>query len=361
MKVYFLLISLTLWSCNKTTSDSQDTEDLCFITNQGINYDHNKKSSEIKTSEEIIKNLPSHIQMSNLQEFQKFNDDAKTTEKWQAAEKDYFKSGEYQKKYALWIAALPEFNYLSVQGNYALAKNKYGLWLVEQNNNRYLPYFLGFTQNIYLADFYGKDQKFIANNQLIMNGTVVDVERLSRIPMLPKYKVIRDGVQFSINIDELKKDSDKDGFNDLFEIFTGLNPHAADTDGDGFADFVDPNPKYKSSQEKFTLMYETLVDHPAQRSRYSFNEILTNCLYFQSIHPKNSKVLMYNTDEKAPLKEDVLDHFFPAKYSKMKTYKNYPEVYFTDFSDETGDGTISAEFVNGRWKFDKKYTVTFGM
>ena len=108
-------------------------------------------------------------------------------------------------------------------------------------------------------------------------------------------------------------------------------------------------------------MYETLADHAATPLKYSFTEILTNCPYFQQINPKTTKVLVYDTAGKAPIKEDVLDQFFPGKYSKMKTYKDYPEVYFTDFSDQTGDGTISAEFVNGKWKVDRKYTVTFGM
>ena len=256
---------------------------------------------------------------------------------------------------------MPEFDYLSIQENYALAKNKYGLWIIEKNNDDFKPYFLGLTQNIYLPDFYGKDQKFLDNNQFLMNGTVVDIQRLSRIPMLPKYEVIKDGVQFAINLDEIKKDSDKDGFNDLFEKFIGLNPNSGDTDGDGITDFTDPNPKYKSGTDKFTAMYETLVDHPKAVTQYSFTEILTDCDYFQAINPKNIKVLMYDTTEKAPIKDDVLDHFFPGKYSKMKMYKGYPEVYFTDFSDKSGDGTLSAEFVNGKWKFDKKYTVEFGM
>lgn len=365
MKVYFLLLPLFILSCSKNAENGgkpkQTNEDQCFILNEGINYEDVKKPTAPLTHEEIFKDLPVYIQMKNLTDFQKFNYDLKKTEELQATERKYFDSPEYQKKFAEWIAVLPEFNYLSIQDNYALAKNKYGLWIVEKINNDFKPYFLGLTQNVYLPDFYRKDQKFLENDAFVMNGTLVDIQRLSRVPMLPKYEVIKDGVQFSINLDEIKKDSDKDGFNDLFENFIGLNPNSADTDGDGIADFIDSNPKYKSGIDKFTAMYETLVDHPKKPSKYSFVEILTDCDYFQAINPKNIKVLIYNTSEKASIKDDVLNHFFPGKYSKMKTYKNYDNVYFTDFADETGDGTISAEFVNGRWKFDKKYTVEFGM
>lgn len=365
MKVHFLLLPLFLLSCSKNAESAekpkQTTEEQCFILNEGINYEDVIKPVALPTHEEILKNLPSHIQMTELSDFEKFKYDLTTTEQLQSAEKKYFDSPEYQIKFNEWIKAIPEFNYLSIQENYALAKNKYGLWLIEKNKADFKPYFLGLTQNVYLPEFYGKDQKFLENNQFVMTGTLVDIQRLSRIPMLPKYEVVKDGVQFSIKLEDIKKDSDQDGFNDLFENFIGLNPNSADTDGDGISDFDDPNPKYKSGTEKFTMMYEALVDHPTTASQFSFVEILSNCDYFQAINPKNIKVLVYTTTEKAPIKDDVLDHFFPGKYSKMRTYKNYDEVYFTDFSDKTGDGTISAEFVNGKWKFDKKYTVEFGM
>ncbi len=365
MKVYFLLLPLLILSCNKNKESSektnQNTEDQCFILNHGINFDAVKKPVTVLTPEQILKNLPAHIQMKDVTDFKKFNYDLKVTEELQVAEKKYFEAPEYQVKFAEWITALPEFNYLSIQENYALAKNKYGLWIVEKNNADFKPYFLGLTQNVYLTDFYGKDQKFLENDQFVMTGTLVDIQRLSRVPMLPKYKVVKDGVQFILKLQDIKKDSDKDGFNDLFEKFVGLNPDSSDTDGDGIADFEDPNPKFKAGTDKFTAMYETLVDHGTKPTIYSFVEILTNCEFFQAINPKNIKVLVYNTSEEAPIKEDVLDHFFPGKYSKMKTYKNYDDVYFTDFSDPSGDGTLSAEFVNGKWKFDKKYTVEFGM
>ena len=365
MKVYFLLLTLFILSCNKSEDSSkkakESTEQQCFILNEGANYDPVAKPVVKLTHAEIIKNIPNHIQMKEASDLTPFNYDLKSTEILQEKEKNFFDSPQYQKKSSEWITALPEFQYLSIQENYALAKNKYGLWIIEKNGSDFKPYFLGLTQNIYLSDFYKKDQKFLDNNHFVTHGTVVDIQRLSRVPMLPKYEVIKDGIQFFINLDDIKKDSDDDGFNDLFEKFIGLNPNSADTDDDGITDFTDPNPKYKSGTDKFTAMYETLVDHPKSVTQYSFTEILTDCDYFQAINPKNIKVLMYNTTEKAPIKEDVLDHFFPGKYSKMKMYKGYPEVFFTDFSDKSGDGTLSAEFVNGKWKFDKKYTVEFGM
>ena len=356
---------MLLLSCKKSDTEKQkelvNTDDHCFILSNGINYDESTKAVATPTPDEILKDLPKHIHMKSLPDYKKFRYDKKETAALKETEKKYFESTDYKNKFKDWIAVLPEFNYVSVNDNFALAKNKYGFWLVEKINDQYHAYFLALTQNIYLQDFYGKDQKFIENNQFVMNGTLVGVQRLSRIPMLPKYDIIKDGVSFSVNLDDLRKDSDKDGFNDLFENFIGLRPNSADTDGDGISDFQDHNPKYKSEKSKFTSMYEMLIDQPSKNQHYSFSEVLTNCEYFQRINSKVLKVLVYNTSEKVPIKEDVLDLFFPGKYSKMKTYENYPEVYFTDFSDPSGDGTVSAEFKNGNWKLDKKYTVTFGM
>lgn len=365
MKIYALLLPFLLFSCDKKISENQNSaksvEENCFILRNGINFDEAPKSVIAPTPAEILKNLPKHIQMTYLKDFKKFTYEKKETAALKVQEKEYFASTKYQNTFKTWIAALPEFNYVSQEGNFALAKNKYGLWIVEKIENDFKPYFLALPQNVYLEDFYEKNQKFIKDNHFVMKGTLVDVQRLSRIPMLPKYEVIKEGVEFSINLDELRKDSDQDGFNDVFEKFIGLNPNSADTDKDGIPDFKDPNPKYRSESSKFTSMYEMIVDQPAKNAHYSFTEVLTNCDYFLKINPKNIKVLMYTTSENEPIKEDVLDLFFPGKYSKMKTYPNYPEVYFTDFSDLTGDGTISAEFKNGKWKLDRKYTVTFGM
>ncbi|KMQ70680.1 hypothetical protein [Chryseobacterium koreense] len=364
MKSHLWLLLPLFFSCSKkenTAAQKQTTAQNCFILKQGINVESEKKAAVIPTNEDILKKLPTHIQRNKLPDFKLFFYERKNTEILVENEKKYFESKSYKTKFSAWIKALPEFRYLSVNENFALAKNKYGLWIVENQGIDFKPYFLGFTPNFFLQDFYGKDQKFLMGQQVVFNGTLVNEQRLSEVPMLPKYEVIEDGLQFSIHLEDLRKDSDHDGFNDLFENFIGLNPNSADTDGDGINDFQDSNPKYRSATSKFTKMYEAIADEPSEKYNYSFTEILTNCEYFHSIDPKNRKILLYTTNERYPLMEDLLDHFFPRKYSKMQTYKDYPDAYFTDYADATGNGTISAEYIGGKWKIYKKSTVTFGM
>ena len=101
MKVYFLMLPLLILSCNKNAESSgktaHTTKDQCFILNEGINLDEAKKPTPLPTHDEILKNLPAHIQMKEVTDYQKFNYDLKTTEQQQSAEKKYFESPEYQK------------------------------------------------------------------------------------------------------------------------------------------------------------------------------------------------------------------------------------------------------------------------
>ena len=88
---------------------------------------------------------------------------------------------------------------------------------------------------------------------------------------------------------------------------------------------------------------------------------MTDCDYFNQINPKNGKFLFYNTEEQIPIKEDVLDHFFSVKYSKISENKFYPNTYDIDYADQKGSGNISAEFINGKWKISKKTNLYFGV
>ena len=101
MKVYILLLPFILLSCYKssesTTASKQNTEQQCFILNEGINYDDAVKPTPPPTHEEILKNLPAHIKMTDLTDFQKFTYDLKTTEALQATEKKYFDSPDIRK------------------------------------------------------------------------------------------------------------------------------------------------------------------------------------------------------------------------------------------------------------------------
>ena len=364
MKSLKFICFLVLISCNKIAEKKElkHSQDLCFQT-LGLNYEDKKPSVSVASAKDILKSLPKHVQIS---------DDEKGTlflfekEKYQgnlAKEKAWFISEAYKAKFKNWLSLLDEFNYLAKHGNYALAKNKYGMWLIEKTDKSAKPYFLGLTQNFYIPISENENLEFIKEENIVLSGSLLLVERLSRYPIVPKYTVIKDRQLFSVDLNAVKKDTDGDGYNDLFEDFIGINANSKDTDSDGTDDFNDLNPRFKSETSKLTEMYAAIADEQGIKKQYSFTEILTDCPDFQNINPKNQRFLFYNTSEQLKLKNDVLDQFFPVKYSKIQRPKNQleNETYFMDFGDGKGDGNLSAEYINGKWKITRQYNLKFGM
>lgn len=364
MKFFYSLLILLAISCEKKTEtfNKKTVEENCFQMVK-VGRETPKKPYKEPTKEQILQNLPKHIQFEIIEDKNNFEENLKYYNKEIEKEKQSFISEDYQLKYKNFITYLPEFQYIAKQNQFALAKNKYGLWLIEKNEKQKAkPYFLGLTQNIFISyNYNAPNHTFMGDESLYFWGTIIKVTRLSKYPILPKYEVIKDDVEFKINISDIKKDSDNDGYNDLFENFIGLNPNKKDSDDDGISDFEDTNPRYKSANSKFTQMYLEIADEPATKTQYSFTEVLTDCDYFNQLNPKNQKFLFYNIEENIPLKEDILDNFFPVKYSRIQENRYFKNTYNLDYADAKGSGTISAEFINGKWKISKKMNLYFGV
>lgn len=115
-----------------------------------------------------------------------------------------------------------------------------------------------------------------------MEGSLVKFVEAGGLPVYHDYSAIEDGKLFKISLKDLFKDSDKDGYNDIFEKSFGLNKNNKDTDGDGADDFNDLNPMFKSEKNKFVQLYEMLLP------QYSELEILRTYI----IHSRFSAVIV---------------------------------------------------------------------
>lgn len=78
-------------------------------------------------------------------------------------------------------------------------------------------------------------------------------------PVPPEYELVRDNALVIMDIEEIMKDTDKDGINDITERKLFLNPNSSDTDNDGFSDNEDTNPRFRSKTSEFTILYEGLL------------------------------------------------------------------------------------------------------
>lgn len=88
----------------------------------------------------------------------------------------------------------------------------------------------------------------IENGFLQLQGSLVKIVKVPGLPGYDDYSVISDGKLFTIKLEDLTRDSDHDGYNDIFEQSFGLNPDSKDTDGDGINDFEDLSPMFTSGK-----------------------------------------------------------------------------------------------------------------
>ena len=244
-KSYFLFFALFIFifSCKNSV------EENCFISKEE-NY---KYKEEIPfTINEILKHKPDYLVISDLKEFRSFKTDSTESNFYNYTdEKEELRKYEKHKKDFAKFDSLctGQFGYSAKQSigktEYAFAQNNLGFWLIKVENNKAKAYFLGLSFSHY---YFNKtqNQPIIVNGELQLQGSLVKIIKVTGLPGYDDYSAIEDGKLFKIKLSDLEKDSDNDGYNDIFEESFGLNPKNNDTDSDGINDFDDLNPLFKS-------------------------------------------------------------------------------------------------------------------
>ncbi len=172
---------------------------------------------------------------------------------------------------------------------YALGHNRQGYWLLKIENDKPSAYFLGLSFSHYYFNRI-QERPIIKGDYLQIEGSLVKIVKVDGLPGYDDYSAIEDGKLFKIRLKELTQDSDQDGNNDIFEKSFGLNPNNKDTDGDGIDDFNDMNPMYKSERNKFSQLYEQIIQTNSgilnsTKQNYSFSIYHNDCDYFHQITP----------------------------------------------------------------------------
>lgn len=132
---------------------------------------------------------------------------------------------------------------------------KYYLRISVNNGKTWKNYYTGMEKkNNYFFKNNSKFPLWKDSHNLQIEADIVRMTRPLTFPHgEPEYEVLRKNALVIININEIMKDSDGDGLNDLeekMELFT--NPLSKDTDNDGVSDPEDNNPKYKTIDNDFT-------------------------------------------------------------------------------------------------------------
>lgn len=350
----FLLLPIGLFS-----------QDKCF-DNGEKHYSARSGLLFIKDTEEsILLTHPKHITFqenkTNLSyEQDELSEYKDTSESWEE------QKAKYERKYAEFNKYFNnQFSYIQMQKeknlSYAIAKNSFGYWLLEIKNKKGRAYYIGFNKNTYINK--NQKEKFVRDNKLFIDGSFIAIAGSWGRPRHPEIEAVKDHLTFEINLNEIKRDSDGDGYNDLFENLIFLNPNSKDTDGDGIPDFTDLNPLHKSENNKFTNLFEEIIEKDStsfnnQKNNYTFETYESDCEYFQKVNPKNKRVLILSDNQTYKLKSDYKQGLFPTFYGRIKKGSNENTFYIPYFHFTSG-GKIIAVYENGKWSIqeDQEYII----
>lgn len=136
----------------------------------------------------------------------------------------------------------------------------YWLSLSEDHGKTWKKYYTGITE--FRNYFFKQNSKLPLwkdENHLQIEADLVRMIQPRMHPMPPEYETVRDNALITLDLQEILKDTDQDGLTDIEERNLFLNPLSADTDGDGIPDGEDLNPRFRSSENDFTLLYEGLI------------------------------------------------------------------------------------------------------
>lgn len=353
MKILYLGIFALLLSCTKNPEENcfekstikKDADDIIVIDTDPVSF----------TAKEILDRKPDYLKVINLNKFRNFKQDSLYSHdsKWENYD-------EIMKGYKIFKEKFSDqFMYFGEQTvgeiNYSLGKNNLGYWLLKIDKNKSSAYFLGLSfSHYYLNEI--QTMPIIKDGFLQIEGSFVKIIKVAGLPGYDDYSAVEDGKLFRINLNDLLKDSDKDGYNDIFEKSFGLNPDNKDSDGDGINDFYDMNPMFVSEKNKFSELYQALLPEYAaapdfKKMYYYFEVFKSDCDYFHQINP-DYRVLFYSEIKNKQTDYVKVTDVFDGGISKIRRNGKYPDRFYISRWNNSSSSTYVAEYKNGKWSLE---------
>ncbi|REC61592.1 hypothetical protein DRF65_15120 [Chryseobacterium pennae] len=343
MKVFYLTISLFLFSCSKRVEDKcfvdkMNTEDVVIWENVPQSY----------TLNQILAEKPNYLEITNLTAYRDFETDKEEFLLRKRGGITEISFSVFDEKFSDQFVCFGK----QKSGNtiYGLGMNRLGYWLLKIENNRPSAHFLGLSSNLY---YFNKIQQnpIVQGDKIHIEGSLVKMENPIDRGGYKNYAVIEDGKLFTVKMEDLVQDSDHDGYNDIFENSFGLNPHKKDTDGDGINDFEDKNPMFRSLDNKFTRLYDQLLSDTfvgAENLNYEFQVYKTDCEYFHQVNP-SQKVLFVSEDKKKQTYYTRVSDIIEEIISPIQKNKKNPDSFYIYKAGTFYKKDYSADYENGKW------------
>lgn len=336
-------------------------EDACFENDKEEKTAY--QEFRIDTLQEILRANPSHVKFTVDKNLTSYNKETQEDRKSYSEAEDKKRFKAYDDTFKELIKNFGnQFYYINTEKVdgivYGIGQNMFGYWLLEVKDNIPDAYYLGLSQFTHFSR--KQPEHFISGNKLVAYGSFVRISESWAYPFGPQREAVKDDLVFEIDLKAVKKDSDKDRFNNLFEKLVLLNPDSADTDKDGIPDFTDSNPLYRSEKSKFTDLYTLIIDreygqNDFGKASYFFTGYFSDCDYFHHINPTEVKVLIYPENKSSELQSDYLLGMFPEYIGKIKRDKD-KNRFFINYGSGSGGGYIEALFKNRQWALSKQST-----
>lgn len=352
MKIVYFIALILLFSC------SRSVEDRCFTND----YEQIFKSYTEKkpfTAKEILKHKPDYLAITDLKKYRTFKEDNIQSGHYNESEELSEKRWKiHEEEYKIFKSKFSDQFLFSCKQQvdditYALGTNELGSWLLKIENNEPYAYFLGLSFSHYYINNI-QDQPIMKDGFLQLQGSFVKIVKVDGLPGYDDYSAISDGKLFKISLKELTRDSDHDGYNDIFEQSFGLNANSKDTDRDGMSDFDDLNPMFTSVENKFTELYKLLLPTYAHTTvdvkelHYTFTVFESDCDYFHQVSPDERVLFIPESDRKKTFYVNITD-VTRDSISKIRKDKANPDRFYISKSGSSFENVYAAEYKNGEW------------
>jgi hypothetical protein len=246
-------------------------------------------------------------------------------------------------------------------------KNKYYIAISNDEGKTWKNFYTGLIKNF--------NYVFKSNSQFplwkdkyhiqIEADIVRMIEPMSYPGPQEKYETVKNNALININLNEIIKDFDQDGFNDLeekLELFT--NSLSYDTDNDGIYDYEDKNPRYEEANNDFTRLLQGILygNYPLiegsdiresefilnlktfekdfknpsfyffeKEKKFSdsfdFSVMITDNEYLKQISPVVSKIIVLTSQEFAAYTKVNFMNRYMAHYSKLFKCEDAEDTY----------------------------------
>ncbi|MCC3217272.1 hypothetical protein LIV57_18550 [Chryseobacterium sp. X308] len=349
MKIFCFVSLILFFACTKSA------EENCFVNRRDQVFESYKEQKPF-TTEQILNEKPDYLDIINLKKYRSFKKDSIVAYTQSGSERYKIMEKRLENEFKVFREKFSDqfmiySSQQTVDTMYGLGRNRLGFWLLKIEHDIPEAYFLGLSFSHYYINEV-QENPIIKDGVLQLEGSLVKIIKVEGLPGYDDYSAMEDGKMFKINLKDLMKDSDHDGYNDIFEKSFGLNPQNKDTDGDGINDFEDMNPMFMSEKNKFTQLYELLLPDygtvEMKKLHYTFQVYKTDCNYFQGINP-GLRVLFIPENKNRQTYYTRMTDVTDQGISKIQRNNKNPDTFYIFISGSSFTNDYVAEYAKGKW------------